>query len=523
MKMKTLLAAAAMCFVFSAAAFAQSTYTVGSTPVTQVVKSGQTEKTGDISFTHVVGSGLSVDGTITITYGVPITVTIASPPTGQITVTGTGDYAAGTLPSVNSPASSNSSGVLVINVPAGKAGGSIRVSGVRVAVAGTTLTSLSAGLSSTGNQITAGQTSVAVINSIAPGLSAIAVEPSGGILINSVSGACSNCTTATPSTIRITEGFLNAFGVTSSADPTQTISTMVKVTLSSPPPAGVTLSFPNLASTAASPSGGGGVAGAFKLADCVTGAFSSSGADFTSASTALAVCYRVFVNTNVTLLERLEIPVTAATSSSAALPIPSATISVTATLAPIGPAFDTDGSVLAGPIPRYAEEPIGPAGLASVVGANTTLLIPFATTVTAAGYNTGIAISNSTKDPGKSAMGVSTAIPQTGTVTFYFYPQVPATGSAPAPFNYTTKAGSPGVGLDSAGNLPSGSTYSVLLSQLLAAAGQPADYTGYIFVITNFTNAHCLYVATNFAGFAQGAMALVITGNRDGATESLDN
>jgi len=44
MKMKTLLAAAAMCFVFSAAAFAQSTYTVGSTPVTQVVKSGQTEK-----------------------------------------------------------------------------------------------------------------------------------------------------------------------------------------------------------------------------------------------------------------------------------------------------------------------------------------------------------------------------------------------------------------------------------------------------------------------------------------------
>jgi hypothetical protein len=57
----------------------------------------------------------------------------------------------------------------------------------------------------------------------------------------------------------------------------------------------------------------------------------------------------------------------------------------------------------------------------------------------------------------------------------------------------------------------------------LAGAGQPADFTGYIFVISNFTNAHCLYVATNFAGFAQGAMALVITGNRDAATESLNN
>jgi len=228
------------------------------------------------------------------------------------------------------------------------------------------------------------------------------------------------------------------------------------------------------------------------------------------------------VDTNQTVLERLEIPVTASTGG-ATLPISSATIGVTATLAPIGPALDTDGSVLAGPIPRYAEEQVGPATLAAVVGANTTLLIPFATTVTSAGYDTGIAISNSTKDPGKSAMGVNTAIPQTGTVTFHFYPQVPATGAAPAPFTYTTKAGAPGVGLDASGNLPAGSTYSVLLSQLLAAAGQPADYTGYIFVITNFTNAHCLYVATNFTGFAQGAMALVITGNRDGAAESLNN
>jgi len=510
MKMKTLLAAAVF-FAFSAAAFAQATYTVGSTPVTQVVKSGQTEKTGDISFNHVPGSAASVAGTITITYGVPITVNIAT----RVTVTGIGDYATDPAPSVNTSASNNNAGVLVINVPAGRAAGSIRVSGVRVAVAGTTLTVLSAALSSTGNQITAGQTSVEVIKSIAPGITSISVDPSSGIVINSVSGIPSG----SPSTIRVTEGFLTAFGVTASADATQTISTMVKVSLSSPPPAGVTLTFPNTAGTAASPSGPGGVGNAFQIADCVTGATQGSDATFTSASTALAVCYRVVNSTNPQVLERLEIPVTAATSGSATLPIPSVTINVTATLAPIGPAFESDGSVLETPIPRYAEEQVGPATLAGVVGANTTLLIPFATTVTAAGYDTGIALSNSTKDPGKSAMGVSPAIPQSGTVTFYFYPQAPAT----AGFTYTTKAGSPGVGLDASGNLPSGSTYSVLLSQLLAGAGQPADFTGYIFVISNFTNAHCLYVATNFAGFAQGAMALVITGNRDAATESLNN
>jgi len=518
MKMKTLLAAAVF-FAFSAAAFAQATYTVGSTPVTQVVKSGQTEKTGDISFTHVTGSGVSVAGTITITYGVPITI-----PFGNITVTGTntdpGGYGVGAAPAVNADSSNSSAGVLVINVPAGKTQGSIRVSGVRVAVAGTTLTNLNAGISSFGNLITAGQTNVEVIKSIAAGITSVTVDPSSGIIINSVSGVASG----SPSTIRVTEGFLNAFGVTASgepgvSDPTQTGSTMVKITLSSPPPAGVTLTFHNKASTKVSPSGAASVTDAFQIADCVTGATSGSDATFTSASTALAVCYGVVKSTNTQVLERLEIPVTFGTSGTATLPIPSTTVNVTATLAPIGPAFGTNNAVLTGPIPRYAEEQVGPATLASVVGANTTLLIPFATTVTAAGYDTGIAVSNSTKDPGKSAMGVSSAIGQSGTVTFYFYPQAPATTG----FSYTTKAGSPGAGLDASGNLPSGSTYSVLLSQLLAAAGQPKDFTGYIFVISNFTNAHCLYVATNFAGFAQGAMALVITGNRDGATESLNN
>jgi hypothetical protein len=149
----------------------------------------------------------------------------------------------------------------------------------------------------------------------------------------------------------------------------------------------------------------------------------------------------------------------------------------------------------------------------TVFGANTTLLIPFATTVTGAGYNTGFAIANSTTDPGTTLMGLTAAVPQVGTITFYFYPGLPSTA---APFTYTTAAGSPGSGLNATGSLPSGSTYTVLLSQLLAAAGQPADFSGYVFVITNFTHAHCLYVVSNFTSFSQGSLALVINQNRSG-------
>jgi hypothetical protein len=63
-----------MFLAFSVAAFAQATLTVGSIPVTAVVASGLTEKTGDITFTTVSGSPTVQSGVITINYGVPITV-----------------------------------------------------------------------------------------------------------------------------------------------------------------------------------------------------------------------------------------------------------------------------------------------------------------------------------------------------------------------------------------------------------------------------------------------------------------
>ncbi|NWG12705.1 MAG: hypothetical protein HXY20_04125 [Acidobacteria bacterium] len=518
---KTILVAAVMFLGLTAAAFAQATYSVGSIPVTTVTASGYTEKTGDVTFTHV--SGTSQAGTITISYGVPITVDIGD----FVTIFAQGVYEnappagnpiAGL--SINEGASSYANGQLVINVPAGVTGvGSFAISGVRVAVAGTALTSLAASISSTGNAITAGQTNVVVISSISAGLANIDSDP---VSINGVAPGVGPYAAA----VSVDEGYLAAFF---HDDLTTTTSIMIKVTLDAAPTAGVTVTFPATFSyetqgedtvtweTCAS-DGSGATLGAVSK---------------TSSSTDLSVYYRMQPVPNVdplvqvtdpTAIETLEIsPINITISGSATLPLPAGTVSASVSLAPVGAAFGSGGAVLASPIPRYMQVDLGPVPIYTIIGSQTSLLIPFA--VNAIGYNTGFSIANTTKDPGTTALGAANAaVPQSGVIKFWMYPQLPKGGSSvPTPLTYTTSGTSPGTGLDSTGKLPSGSTYTVLLSELLAAAGAPVDFQGYIIVVTNFTNAHCLYVLSDFAGFTQGAQALILTDNRQAAIEALDN
>ncbi len=506
MKTKTLLIAAVMFFGLTAAAFAQATYTVGSIPVTQVISTGVTERTGDITFTQVTGSGTSFEpnGTITVTYGgtpgVPITA-----PDAQITVTGTGSYSGvGNVPTVI--AVNHTAGVVTISVPGGKgAPGSFTLTGVRVSVAGSGLTTLTASISATGNAITAGQTIVTVINNISAGIQA---PTSTAAVINATSGSPASQT----ATIKIKEGFLNAFG-----DPAIATNAGVQLTLSAAPPKGVVIDFPLTAAT------NGAGSPVFTLINPTTGVQLTSDVQFTSTSTSLVVAYKATTTTDSTKQETLTITPTITSDSSAeTLPLSATSIQFTVSLAPIGPAFGTDNAVLDSPIPRYADLELGPAPLVVIQGSTTTILIPFAQTVTAAGYNTGFAIANTTEDPG-SATGFDSPVPQTGVITFYFFPQNAAGGMAATNFSYTTSASSPGTGLDATGKLPAGSTYTVLLSQLLSAAAAPADFSGYMFVVTNFTNAHCLFVVSNFTTFSQGALGLIIGGDRTNTPEQLNN
>jgi len=509
MKTRTVLIAALMFLGLTAAAFAQATYSVGSIPVTTVIKTGLTEKTGDITFTQI--SGLSVVGTITINYGVPITVG-----TGAITISApVGSGYVASLPTVNSI--SNSAGTLVINVPGAVAAGSFTVSGVRVAVAGSTLQTLSATISTTGNAIVANQTTVTVITNIADGIASVNSSTSGSV-VGKINGITPNgvATPIVQPVVKIREGFLNAFNDITAT----TYGVGLKVTLSANPPKGITVTFPLSFST----DGLGAPTFMAFNSDPTLGALTAGPViDYTS--TDLTVYYKLTSTTDPTKQEYATLSPTLAASNTNA-PYAPLVMNCAVSLWPNGTAFSSSGSVITTTqlIPRYQELYVGPNQLFIVTSSTTTLLVPFAQTVTAAGYNTGFAIANTTKDVGIST-GYASPTAQSGTVTFYFYPQLPKGGSTLATINPYTTSTNPnvGTGLDSTGKVPAGSTYTVLLSELLAAAGAPADFAGYIFIVTNFTDAHALYVVSNFSTFSQGSLALVIAADRNGSTEALNN
>ncbi len=504
MKAKTLLVAAAMILVFSAAAYAQATFTVGSTPVTAVTRTGQTERAGDITFTIVPGSGTTAaNGTITVTYSVPLTIlpTISSTSTILATI-----LAANT---------SYSPGQVTITVPSGASSGSFTLTGARVAIANTGVSNVTASISGVNTAFTAGQTSVVVINAIADGLASVAAT---SVQVSAVSG--------TPSggiTLKATEGYLNAFG--SPTDPGTTTppgGIMVRFTLTSAPPAGMILTFPATAATTGSSTGFTAPTWAFTDS---TGAASST-FTLTSTSSPLSVYYRLNSPSDSSAIETINVQgITVTYSSGTAFPLPAGQLQFTASLAPIGvgltgtpPAPPSTGNY----VPRFVAAEVGPATFLTITGSNTVMLIPFASTVASSGYNTGIAIANTTTDPGSSVTGITGAIKQSGSITFYFYPlQIGST--APTPFSYTTSASSPGSGLDSTGRVASGSTYSVLLSQLLSAALAPADFSGYIIAVTGFTNGHCQYIITDFKAFANGGQAMIIKSDRSATPEGLDH
>jgi len=513
MKVRTLLVAAVMLFAFSAAAFAQGTqgasFSVASTPVTAVIANGLTERTGDVVFT--ITSGVSAKGTISINYsGVPITNNLQT----DIVVTGcNADCSTGgsfaTAPAVNTVTAA--SGVVVINVDAGGVVGDIiRVSGVRVAVANTGLTSLNAQVSTTVNSITAGQTVVQVISAISP---AITVD-SETTTINSVAPG-----SPADAMMIATEVFLNAFGGAQepgsypTGAPPANGALMVRFTLTQLPPAGMTLSFdqdilPDSTTTAA-------------WTYCDSKGAQIEPADITSDSTPpLYIYYKLTSDSDPTTIESLPVPVHIAVEGTV---VGATAIQFTATVAPIGTA--TVPKTHDGLIPRYTVSESATTPLINFTGSNTFMLVPYADVEFAINYDTGLAISNTTLDPGDDVLGEGMgAVAQPGSFTIYFFPK------SGDPFSVdSTAAGFPDGGVLQAGKLPAGSTYVALLSGLVKAAQTanpsvdiPDDFTGYLIIGTNFTNAHGLATVSNFQTYTQASPVLIINGPRT-TEKGLDN
>jgi len=540
MKTKTLLIAAAMLLCLSAASFAQSIYSTSSTPITTVIATGNAELAGNITFSCT--SGTSVDGTISIQYGgsnVNITSPFSgSPASAQVTITTVGG--GGPVASVNPTASQYSPGLLVITIPAGMvAPYQITVSNVRVQINGTGLTNLVANLSATGNLIAAGSTSLTVINSTTgvgivsnasyketPG-TALSGLTSSVPVISAVTGA----TTPSPAntTIVVKEGFLAAFSK----------GVGVRITVSATPMKGVKFSFP---ATAASYDGTSTTAinanwvRGLSTSQAATGTTATISSSSTSSSS-LQVYYYVGTDgaTSATTIEYLEIPVTIISDTTLeTFPLAAGTFTYTVSLAPVaGPYItDTSSADFGTPrginlVPRFAALESAAANLVTITGSNSSLMVPYAyASQTPGDYNTAMAISNTSEDPGSTILGFTGAVPQSGTVTFYLFPQ----GASTQPmFKYTTAAGSPGAGLDATGNVVAGGTYSVFLNQILPLVTPPtgstatlgSSFTGYIVIVPNFTNAHGTFVLSNFTNLTMQSGLMLVLSDRSVLPEKL--
>ncbi len=153
-----------------------------------------------------------------------------------------------------------------------------------------------------------------------------------------------------------------------------------------------------------------------------------------------------------------------------------------------------------GIVPRFADTSSART-FAQINICQTVLLFPFVTTAT--GFETGLAIANTTQDPfGTNA--------QTGACTFNWY-QAGTGGTNPAAS--TTPA------------IPGGTVYSTLASN---ATNAGANFTGYMFAVCNFQYAHGYAAITDVGarGIFTSYLALVVptgSGTRTSSAESLSH
>jgi hypothetical protein len=147
-------------------------------------------------------------------------------------------------------------------------------------------------------------------------------------------------------------------------------------------------------------------------------------------------------------------------------------------------------------IPRFAASEVGPVTVVTITAAKTTLLIPYAVSIPSIRYDTGIAISNTSKDPFGSTGGATAS---SGTITFNFFPRT-ATGAGTQTTYTTSATNQAGDGIDASGIVPAGGTWSGLLSELWPASGGTGDFVGYIFIETNFLLGHGVAYVSTFAG-----------------------
>jgi len=498
MKIRMLMPVLAVLLVFGLAntAFAQLSCSVASTPVSRDTDTGHTEVVGDLIFNCAGGGTATTTATMTIDYGVTITNNTSFPVGKPISIVNTsGSFVGGNSPTIASV--NNATGQVVINIPgqAAPALGSFTLTGVLASLNASGKTTLVANVSvSPGNNvlIVAGQNNATVITSILPGILAPVITPNTGGAGNLLASFPAN-PAGVGFSVRIRENYIDMYRSAAQYNSgfvnpsTQGVSLLLTF---AGIPTGVSLGTCNTTVTS------GAVNVTFASGSTITSTNNTVTIEWTGAGPSLtAIDDVIFACTTVSA------------SSSATIPLTPGSITMTATLAPTGNALGNNNSVLTsnttGQIPRYANNPLPspPLTVINITAAQTNFLIPFV--VAESGFDTGIAIANTTLDPFGTTNG---ARPQNGNLTFSIFPR---TGSS---CTVTPSTSTVGVGLTSAGILEAGRTYSVLLSELLRVTGSncPTTMTGYIIAVANFPLGHGAAFVTNFTGFTSASNVLIM-------------
>lgn len=175
------------------------------------------------------------------------------------------------------------------------------------------------------------------------------------------------------------------------------------------------------------------------------------------------------------------IPVTVTVSYTGLPALGSGTVS--GSFAPISA---TDTASLTAPVPRFYQNPTAVSAF-SINPCETRLLFPFVTSIT--GWDTGIAISNTTVDPFSTPA-------QNGACTLYFY-------------------GTPGNSNQTSSSIPAGGQLLMTLSNGNSTQGLSpvTGFTGYVIARCSFQYAHGYAFISDLGAnkFAQGYIALVLS------------
>jgi hypothetical protein len=413
-----------------------------------------------------------------------------------------------------------SDGIIAITLPAFGTGsnfesGSFRIVGIRLDVNGKTapLTATATLDSSANNYLLSGNT-VSVISALGAGIGSLTQGALSGATNNGTQLMFTNQTTgvfADPTaSVVLAEGFASAWRSNTMVSTKGALGplpngTSIRLTVNGLP-AGVTATITQVLTNT--------TGGTLPNVPTITLQTPAGGAlgTLTSADTSnLSNVAMIRIDSaNMSVVESIQLLITLGGVPTGT--VSPGTITLTATHAPIGNALSGSGLPTAtaptgyatGYI-RFAQADVGPVTIGTIVAANTTILIPYAVKVGA--YDTGIAIANTTKDPFTTATGAST--PADGTIQFSLFPRTDT--GAGTQINLTTSATvRPGVGLATDGKLVAGGTWTGLVTDLLTASGTTGDFFGYIFIQTNFLNAHGAAYIFNGAGFTSGTPVLVM-------------